>query len=69
MSNEIKRQILKNKGFAYRHPKAFIFTGILISMGIMFSKPLYDIFFVESPSEEEMIIIRQRMRDRLRDRI
>lgn len=66
MSNEIRRQTLGNKGFAYRHPKVFIFTGILISMGIIFSKPLYDIFFMEQPSEEEMIMIRQRTRDRLR---
>lgn len=69
MSNEIKRQTLGNKGFAYRHPRVFILTGILISMGIMFSKPLHDIFFVEPPSEEELIIIQQRMRDRMRDRI
>lgn len=65
MSNEARRQALGKKGIAYRHPRAFILTGLTISMCIMFSKPLYDVFFAEPPSEQEMIEIRNRIRSRL----
>lgn len=55
MSNEIRRQTLGKRGFAYRHPNIFILTSVTISMCILFSKPLYDIFIAEPPVQEMKI--------------
>lgn len=56
MYNEARRQTLGKRGFAYRHPNIFIFTGVTVSMCIFFSKPLYDIFFIKPPVKQEAII-------------
>lgn len=55
MSNKVRRQALGKRGFAYRHPNIFILTSVTVSMCILFSKPLYDIFFAEPPVQEMKI--------------
>lgn len=63
MSDEARRQTLGKKGFAYRYPRGFIVTGVTIASCIMFSKPLYDIFFAE-PQPEKKINPNLKMQDR-----
>lgn len=60
MVNDPKRQTLGKRSFAYRYPRFFIVTGVTISVCIMFSKPIYDIFFVK-PQPQENIKIRDRL--------
>lgn len=55
MSNKTRRQPIGKKGFAYRYPNFFILTSVTVSMCILFSKPLYDIFFAEPPVQEMRI--------------
>lgn len=54
MSNEARKRTLGQKGFSYRYPNVFILAGVTVSMCILFSKPLYDIFFAKRPEQEAM---------------
>lgn len=56
MDKDRRRHTLGKRGFAYRYPNLFILSGITISMCILYSKPIYDIFFVKPEVKQGVII-------------
>jgi len=48
-SEERRRLTVPKRGFARRYPRSIMFLGTTLAMCLLYSKPIYDIFFSKPP--------------------
>jgi len=62
MQNEERRRIkVPKRGIGQRYPRMFIFMGTTLAMCVIFSKPIYDIFFFKSSEDTKKIALSDRV--------
>lgn len=61
MQYEGRRKPLPKRGFTQRYPRIFILMGTTLAMCIIFSKPIYDVFFAKPPENVKKIALPDRV--------
>lgn len=42
---------MPKRGISQRYPRTFVLTGTILAMCMIFSKPIYDVFFYKPPKD------------------
>jgi len=62
MQNEGRRRIaVPKRGIGQRYPRTVILVGTTLAMCVLFSKPIYDIFFFKPSADRKKIALSDRV--------